>query len=234
MKIKFVVTITLIVVALLLNSCATTKGPSTTKATTYKQMYREDPKSILIMMPINKTTNVEAKEFFYTTLNTALSDQGYYVMPPFMSQEILRREGANDSEVFLEAPLKTFGEVFGVDAVLFTIIHTWKKDAITDNVNTEVEYILKSTRTNEVLFHRKGDLIYDTTVRPSSGSGLADLVVAAVASKIVTATTSYVKVARMCNRATLVDMPAGRYLATYKADSVNVAGLKDFSLTISN
>jgi hypothetical protein len=234
MKTKILIVLPALVALFILNSCTTTKAPTTTKADAYRQMYRENPKSILIMMPVNKTVNVEAKEFFYTTLATALSDQGYYVMPPFMSQEILRREGANDSEVFLEAPLKTFGEVFGVDAVLFTIIHTWKKDAITDNVNTEVEYILKSTRTNEILFHRKGDLIYDTTVQPSSGGGLAGLVVSAIASKILTAATSHVKVARMCNRATLIDMPAGRYLSTHKSDSINFAGLKEFTLTISS
>lgn len=220
---------------ILISGCAPkTVIPPPTKGETYRDLYRESPHTILVLMPINKTNNVEAKEFFYTTITTALSDQGYYVLSPFVSQEILRRESANDSEVFLDAALTKFGEVFGADAVLFTVIHKWKKNVVTDNVETEVEYILKSTKTNTVLFERRGDLIYDTTIKPSRGSGLVGLAVAVAASKIKTATTSHVKVSRMCNRAVLGDIPAGKYQVSHMLDSSYVSGLKEFTLTLGN
>lgn len=221
------------IIAALLIGCAKNATPPMTKAQTYPEMYKESPLSILVMLPINKTNQVEAKEFFYTTLTTVLADQGYYVMPPFMSQDILRRESANDAERFVDAPLNKFGENFGVDAVLFTTIHKWKKDGITDKVETEVEYVLKSTKTNQILFQRKGDLIYDTTIK-SSGGGLAGMVIAGIASKVNTAATSYIKVSRMCNRTTIADMPAGKYHANNMIDSANTAGLKEFKRTIGN
>lgn len=232
MKMKNIILAGIIAVGLI--GCAKNATPPMTKSQAYPGMYKEAPLSVLIMLPINKTNQVEAKEFFYTTLTTVMADQGYYVMPPFMSQDVLRRESANDAERFVDVPLNKFGENFGVDAVLFTTIHKWKKDAITDKVETEVEYVLKSTKTNEILFQRKGDLIYDTTIKPPSGGGLAGLVIAGIASKVNTAATSYIKVSRMCNYSTISDMPAGKYRSNNMIDSVNTAGLKEFKRTIGN
>ena len=72
------------------------------------------------MPPINRSTNVEAKEYFHSTLIVPLANQGYYVIPPFLSMEILKRESAYDAELFLNSTLSKFGEVFGADIVLFT------------------------------------------------------------------------------------------------------------------
>ncbi len=227
--IKFLI---LFVICFGLSSCAKKAAAPLTKIQVYKDLYKEAPVSILVMLPINKTNNVEVKDFFYTTLTTSLSDMGYYVIPPFMGQEILRSESANDTERFVEAPLQKFGEVFGADAVLFTTVTKWKKNGVTDNVEIQIEYVLKSTKTNNVLFQRKGNLVYDTSIKPPSNSGLAGLVIAAVVSKINTAATSYVKVSRMCNDVTLSDLPTGKYHARHRLDSASFAGLKEFSTKI--
>ena len=143
-------------------------------------MYDEKPTTILLMPPINKSTNVEAKEYFHSTLMIPLANQGYYVIPPFLSMEILKRESAYDAELFLNSSLSKFGEVFGADIVLFTIIHKWDKSY--GNVKVEVEYILKSTKTNEVLYTRRGTINYNTTVSGTAGAygALADLALTAV------------------------------------------------------
>jgi len=46
------------------------------------------------MPPINKSTNVEAKEYFHSTMNIPIANAGYYVIPPFLSMEILKKESA--------------------------------------------------------------------------------------------------------------------------------------------
>ena len=38
---------------------------------------------------------------------------------------ILKQESAYDSELFVNAPLSKFKEVFGADVALFTTIHKW-------------------------------------------------------------------------------------------------------------
>ncbi|MDR0418974.1 MAG: DUF799 family lipoprotein, partial [Prevotellaceae bacterium] len=135
-----------------------------TKSAAYAKIYTEKPTVVLIMPPINKSTNVDAKEYFYSTLSCPIANAGYYVIPPFLSMEILKKESGYDAEMFLSSPLTKFGNVFGADLAVFTIIHTWDKSGIAGRVDVEIEYIIKSIRTNETVYSRKGYVVYNTSV----------------------------------------------------------------------
>lgn len=225
-----------VIAATILTSCSTTLSVIP-KSEAYKGMYAEKPLSILLMPPINKSTAVDAKEYFHSTLCVPLANAGYYVIPPFLSMEILKRESAYDAELFLEAPLKKFGEVFGADVALFTIIHKWDKTY--GMVYVDVEYIIKSVKTNEILFARRGQINYNTTVQSNiSGGGLAgaliSMAVSVAATAANTAATKYVDVARIANAYTLKDLPVGAY-APYNPEEPNeMAGQKDFTVTLNS
>ena len=79
----------------LLSSCSTV---SVTKSQRYPQVYAERPVSILVMPPINRSTKVDAKALFYSSLIVPLSQRGYYVFPPLLTMEILKEESAYDAE----------------------------------------------------------------------------------------------------------------------------------------
>ena len=143
-----------------LSSCSVT---NLTRGTAYPNMYEERPTAILIMPPINNTNAVEAKDYFYTSLAQPLSEKGYYVLSPFLAMNVLQEESAYDSEMFIDANLKPFNTLFGADAALFTIINEWSKVTLANMITVDIEYILKSTTTNEVLFNRKGVITVDTT-----------------------------------------------------------------------
>ena len=217
-------------IMIVVSSCTTmSKIP---KSTAYEGVYDEKPLSVLLMPPINKSTNVEAKEYFHSTLNIPIANAGYYVVPPFLSMEILKRESAYDSELFLNAPLTKFKEVFGADVVVFTIIHKWDKSGLAAKVYVEVEYIIKSTKTNEVIYTRRGDVTYDASIS-SSGGGLAGALISMAASAINTALTKYVDVARACNAYTFKDLPAGKYSPTYGIDGTEMSGKKEFKALLN-
>ena len=209
-------------VALILTTCST----PVKMADAYKGMYAERPLSILIMPPINKTTNVDAKEYFHSTLNVPLANAGYYVVPSFMSMEILKRESAYDSELFLNSPLTKFQEVFQADIALFTIIHKWSKSYSV--VKVEVEYILKSTKTNEILYSRRGEVNFNTSVSAGAGA-LLDIALTAVN----TAATKYVDVARVTNMYTFKDLPTGKYSPSFGVDGQKTAGKKIFRVALN-
>lgn len=209
-------------------SCSTTQPILKTEA--YKGMYSEKPVTVLLMPPINKTTSVDAKEYFHSTLNIPIANAGYYVIPTFLSMEFLKRESAYDAELFLNAPLTKFGEFFGADVALFTIIHKWDKTY--GMVYVEVEYIIKSTKTNEILYSRKGQINYNTNVQVSGG-GLAGALIAAAATAINTAATKYVDVARSANAYTLQDLPSGKYSPVNPNESKEYAGPKEFKITLN-
>jgi hypothetical protein len=204
---------------------------SLTKQQTYPELYKEHPLAIAVMPPINNTNNVEAKEFLYLTLAQPLCEKGYYVIPSFLSMEMFKGESAYDAELFINAPVDRFGSVLGADAVLFTIINKWEKKALASNVYVEIEYRLKSTHTNEILFERKGNITYDASIN-SSGGGLLGALVNAAASALNTALTDHIKVARVCNNYTLSDIPAGIYSPEYDKDQNKAAGKKEFKQTV--
>ena len=218
----------LIIATIVFTSCSTVAPLK--KAVAYKGIYDEKPTTILLMPPINKSTNVEAKEYFHSTLIVPLADKGYYVIPPFLSMEILKRESAYDSELFLNSSLSKFGEVFGADIGLFTIIHKWDKSY--GNVKVEVEYILKSTKTNEVLFTIRGTINYKTTISGTAGSfgALADLAL----TTINTIGTKYVDVAKICNTYTFKDLPVGKYSPINVLEADEFAGSKVFSVNLNS
>ncbi len=213
-----------------LTNCTTTSNIA--KSTAYKGIYVEKPNSILLMPPINRSTNVEAKEYFHSTLNVPIANAGYYVIPPFLSMEILKKESAYDAELFLNSPLSKFQDVFGADMVLFTIIHKWEKSGIAANVYVEVEYIIKSTTTNEVIYTRKGDVTYNASINSGTG-GFIGLIADMAVSAINTAATKYVDVARACNAHTFKDLPAGKYSSSYGTDGAEMAGKKEYKATLN-
>lgn len=225
------ITILALLATVFLFSCGTTK-PTHSKEEMYGALYNNQPVSIAVMPPINKTNNVEAKEFFYLTLSQPLSEQGYYVLPPFLTMEMFKTESAYDAEQFVNGPLGRFKEILGADAVLFTTIHKWEKKAgLSNTVNVTVEYSLRSTQNNEEIFHRKGNIIYDASVS-SSGGGLMGGLINLAASAINTAATNHIKVARACNNFILSDAPAGAYSPSYGQDKSSLAGEKEFTQTI--
>ena len=98
-----------------------------TRESQYAKMYEEKPITLLVMPPINNSTNVEAKDLLYTSISRPLVEAGYYVISPLLAMDVLKAESAYDSELFFDAPLTTFQNYFGADAVVFSIIDTWAK-----------------------------------------------------------------------------------------------------------
>jgi hypothetical protein len=202
MKLKslFILTIT----ASLFASCTMQKAKTRNEA--FEHFYNERPTAILMLPPINQTTNVDAKEYFFTTIHRPLADAGYYVLPPLISMEVLQNEGAYDSELFLDQGLETFGNVFQADIVLFPIIHEWKKVGVLGTINIDIEFIFKDVQTGEVIFSRYGEFTYN------ANKGSQSSLLGAVAANVVSAKlTDYVPVARKCVEMLITDMPLGKY-----------------------
>jgi len=224
---KKIIILSLIGIALILQSC----GTSATLSQTYPKMYSTPPLAIAVMPPINQTNNVEAKEFFYLTLPQTLCERGYYVVPSFLSLELFKSESAYDAEIFESSSLSIFNETLGADAVLFTYITDWKKSGFTSSITVSIEYILRSTTTSETLFQRKGTITYDTSVNVSGG-GIFGALAGLAASALNTALSDYVPVARACNQAVLIDLPAGKYSPSYEVDKDVTAGPSTLKKTV--
>ncbi len=202
------------VVLLTMASCS----PKVTRSAQYPKMYEEKPTTILVMPPINNTTNAEAKDYFYSSLAMPLNNKGYYVVSTFMALNLLKQESAYDSELFVDGSLEPFKNVFGADAVLFTTINKWEKKAALSYINVDIKYTLKSAHTGEILWEREGD------VKVSFSSGNNNGLLGMALDMLQTAMTDHVVVARRCNNFILQDMPEGKYSPNFGNDGNMPAG----------
>ncbi|MDR2885887.1 MAG: DUF799 domain-containing protein [Rikenellaceae bacterium] len=216
------------IAAFILAGCAT---HTATKSEKYAAIYSQKPAAILVMPPINRSTKIEAKEVFYSSLIVPLSQRGYYVMPPLLTMEILKEESAYDAEMFINSSMKRVGELFGVDAVLFTTIHEWSKTTIASQIRVTLEYSLKSAKTDEILFNRKGTVIYSPQSN-NSGAGFAGMVANMAAQMLTTALTKEIEIGRKCNYYILNDIPQGKYGPQFGQDGAQGAGDAEFKVTL--
>ncbi len=214
------------VAALILSSCAST----ITRQSQYPKLYDEHPVTLLVMPPINNTTNVDAKDLLYTSISKPLAEAGYYVISPLLSLDVLKAESAYDAEMFIDGPLGKFGEFFGADAVVFSIIDTWAKQGF--GIRTKIHYIIKSTTSNEILFDRTCDLYLDLNQQSNNNNNgwgaLLDLAVSA----IQTATTDHIVAARKANNYIFRDIPRGKYHPEYGKDQESSADKRNISITV--
>ena len=195
-----------------------------TRESQYAKMYEEKPITLLVMPPINNSTNVEAKDLLYTSISRPLVEAGYYVISPLLAMDVLKAESAYDSELFFEAPLTSFQNYFGADAVVFSVIDTWAKKGM--GIETKIRYVIKSAYTNEILFDRSCELYLDLSI-DSNQNGLIGALVDLAASAINTAATDHIKAARKANYYILRDIPRGKYSPDYMLDKDIIAEDKD-------
>ena len=220
------------IAGLLFVSCGTTRG---IKSEVYSELYGEKPPvSILVMPPINTTSNADAKDYFYYTLNQTLADQGYYVYPALLAMETLQTESAYDSEMFVNGDISKFGSTFGADLLLFTTITSWEKHVMPARVVVGIDYVLRSTATGDTVYKRSSTFTCNTQAQ-SSGGGLLGLALQAALTAVQTVTTDYVRVARACNYTTLSnDLPAGKYhAAKFTVDGEEEAGAENVKFSVN-
>ena len=211
-----------ILLTVVVSSCGLTN--QVTRESQYAAMYNDMPITLLVMPPINNTSNVEAKDLLYTSISRPLAEAGYYVISPLLAMDVLKAESAYDAEMFIDKPLTMFRDYFGADAVVFSQIDDWTKRGF--GIDTKIRYIIKSATSGEVLFYRSCDLYLDLQQNSGNNSALG-LLIDLTASAIATATTDHIVAARKANYYIFRDIPRGKYSPQYLQDKEVIAEKKD-------
>ena len=221
----------ILIISLLLAGCA-----QKSKLDFFPDIYNELPKSILVLPPINKSTSADATEYYSTTIAEPLSFAGYYVYPIEITKEVLKSEGIYDASLLKDIPMAKFQEYFGADAVLFTEIIEWDKSfyVIGGNVEVNLEFVLKSTKTEKTLWSYKGNIKVDTSSDDSEIPGLAGFLLEVAVTAVKTAAQDYVPIAKKINVQGLITIPYGYYHAKFNQDQAMMITIRpDGSLYIA-
>ena len=156
------------------------------------------PRSILIVPVVNRSVDVDAPNYFLSSITIPVAEQGYYVFPVNAVKRVLEDNGLSDADMVHKALTPKLAALFGADAVLYISINRW--DArylfLSTTVTVELTYLLKNGKNGDVLWADSRRVQYT----PSSSSGglgglIADIVVAAIEK----AAPNYMPLAKQAN-----------------------------------
>jgi hypothetical protein len=181
------------VLALLLGGCVTTVPYD------YSNFRAHPPRSILVLPPINESTDVNGPYTYLSTVTQPLAELGYYVFPVSVMDQYLRENGMPTPGDMQQISPAKFGEITGADAVLYLDLQQYgsKYHLLSSNTAVEVKARLVDTRTGLLLWDNHA--LAQNSANSNSGGLLGQLIAAAVSQVINSKTDAAHGVCRMAN-----------------------------------
>ena len=115
MKNKAQIAIFSVFVALFFNACALSEP----EIYDYSALQQAKPRSILVLMPSNETTEVDAGAAVLANAIYPLSEAGYYVFSPTLVHETFKNNGIYEASDIQNVSAHKLRQIFGADAVLY-------------------------------------------------------------------------------------------------------------------
>lgn len=146
----------------------------------YTAFRQSDPHSILVLPPINESTEVIASYSVLTTVTRPLSELGYYVIPVVMVDQLMKENGLALPAEMHQAPLAKLREVFGADAVLYLTVEKYgsKYQLISSNSIVFLRAELVDARTGTKIWDGRSEAVY------SGQAGVIEALVTQVMNKL--------------------------------------------------
>ncbi|MFL5370559.1 MAG: DUF799 domain-containing protein [Myxococcales bacterium] len=184
----------------------------------YSKLVSANPRAILVVPVVNKSVDVDAADYFLSTLSVPLAERGYYVFPVNLVKRMLEDDGLSDAALVHGTDPVRLCSLFGADAVLFVTIEQWtaKYMILSTQVAVEFDYVLKDGRNGEELWKDHEAGVYNSD---NAGQGIAGALVTAIIAK---ASPNYMPLARQANTRAMTypgpGFPAGPYRPEYRKD----------------
>lgn len=165
-----------------LSGCAT-KPPVAYDYTEYKL---SNPKSILVLPPINKTPEVRAPYSMLAQVTFPLAESGYYVLPVSLVDETLKENGVTQAQDAHELPSAKLREIFGADTALYITMTKYGTvyQVLDSHTTVSAEARLVDLKTDKVLW--TGTATASTAEQQNQNQGgLAGMLITAMVKQIV-------------------------------------------------
>lgn len=208
-------TLLILVCACVLTACI---PPPTFDYSAYRQ---HRPRSILVLPPTNKTTDVHAPYTYLSTITRPLAECGYYVFPAAVVDAYMKENGLPSADEMHDVSLEKIRKIIGADAVLYVNIEEWgQKYIVLESVTTiKVTAKLVDTATSKVIWE-------GTQAQSKGSSGGGDpiaMLVAAAVTQIMSSMIDYTRDLSVFVNAAMVYNPnvgflTGPYLPPQKSE----------------
>lgn len=150
----------------------------------YTAHLSESPRSILVLLPKNNSTEVKAAAAVLAHSIMPLAEAGYYIFSPALSNEVFMQNGVTEAYDIHELPLNKLKNIFGMDAVLYIQIDRFGSYYQGINSQTAVVFSAKlvSANTGNTLWQKDNTGFVQNSNNSSDGSLIGLLVQAVVAA----------------------------------------------------
>lgn len=189
----------------------------------YSAFRHSDPHSILVVPVVNRSVDVDAPDYFLSTISKPLAERGYYVFPVNLTKRVMEDDGLGDADLVHANDPTVLGKMFGADSIMYITINRWDAQyaVLATSVTVDLSYALKSGTTGETLWTHKQTMVYSPQAS-TAGNPLAALIAAAITAAIAKAKPNYVPLAQQANAISVYKagqgLPAGPYDGQYKSD----------------
>ncbi len=180
---KFFKLSVVLLVSLVMFGCANTKVSSFN----YTEFRQADPLSILVLPPINNTTEVLAPYSVMAQVIAPISEAGFYTLPVALVEQTFRNNGLTVANDIHALPKEKLHEIFGADTALYLDIHEYGTSYIIISSDTVVSISarLVDLKTGNVLWQKSATASSAETRSNNNSGGLIGMLVIAAVNQIV-------------------------------------------------
>ena len=157
-----------------------------TKPYDYGAFRQRKPRSILVLPPINKSTDIRGTYSYLSTVTRPIAEQGFYVFPVAVVDAMLKENGLPGPEEMHSVSLKKITEIINPDSVMYVTVEKYgsKFQILDSNTGVQVSAKLVHTKSGDLLWQGKAFANQSANAGQSQG-GLLSMVVSAAVSQAV-------------------------------------------------
>jgi len=174
-------------------------GCVTSKPYDYTIFHAHPPHSIVVLPPLNQSTDIKGTYGYLSTVTRPLAEMGYYVFPVAEVDQLMKENGLPTAGEMHQVPLDKIGEIIGADSVLYITLRKYgsKYEVISSVTTVTADAKLVDVKTGLTLW--EGTATAQQSSGDSGGSIIGALVTAAVTQVVNSATDPAHDVSSMAN-----------------------------------
>ena len=149
----------------------------------YSAFLQKKPRSILVLMPTNDSTDVTGSAAVLANAVAPLSEVGYYVFPVALVNDTFKQNGITEPGEIAAVPLNKLDKIFHADSVLYINIKDYGTSYVIVSSSTKVvlETKLIDIKSGAKLWEGTATAIEDSS---SGQSSLLGMLVSAVITQV--------------------------------------------------
>lgn len=149
---RYLKILALLATTLVFTGCATKQAD-----VDYSAFRQYQPKSILVLPPLNNTSDLRATYSVMSSTTLPLAEAGYYVFPVALVDQTFKENGLQNPGEMHQASPKKLNEIFGADAALYITITNYGASSalLGGDIVVTAQASLIDTRTGTTLWEGK-------------------------------------------------------------------------------